>query len=265
MKVINIILNILFPPRCVTCSEMLPYYSDSLFCEQCLCELEDEFAQRCDNCGKIVTECNCMPEICKGVVESVISVSRYTSSGSKTDRVVLFAKDFKNKMLFDFMSDKMIASLYSSLPALGDMTVTFVPRSSRRKYETGHDQSEMISRAIADKLGLEFMKVFKKKGGKQQKALHKAERADNAKSSYHIIKDKEKQVKGKIFLLCDDVVTTGASVSVCAKKLLDAGAEKVYAVSFAKTVKKRKVKKTRNLKDKKSYFFKKRLDKVKPL
>ncbi len=265
MKAFDVLVNIFFPPRCVTCNELLPYYSDSLFCDDCYDALDEELLQKCDNCGKTVSECRCMPDILRPSLESLVSVSRYTSSGSKTDKIVLFAKDFKNKKLFDFMADKMIASLYASLPAIGDLTVTFVPRSAKRKRETGHDQSEMISRAIADKLSVKFDKIFQKRGEKQQKKLDKHARADNARSSYQIIKGREADVKGKIFLLCDDVVTTGASLSVCAELLLKAGAHKVYGVSFAKTVKRRKVKRSRKSGNKKSYFLKKRLDKDKLL
>jgi len=36
-------------------------------------------------------------------------------------------------------------------------------------------------------------------------------------------------------LLVDDIITTGATVNHCSDALLKAGAEKVYAISIAKT------------------------------
>ena len=41
------------------------------------------------------------------------------------------------------------------------------------------------------------------------------------------------RIEGKRLLLVDDVITTGATVSVCARALLEAGAQSVFAVSVA--------------------------------
>ena len=46
-------------------------------------------------------------------------------------------------------------------------------------------------------------------------------------------------VKDRTLLLVDDVVTTGASISACAELLLEAGAKEIYALTFAKTVKRK--------------------------
>ena len=40
-------------------------------------------------------------------------------------------------------------------------------------------------------------------------------------------------VKGKTVLVCDDIVTTGSTLSKCAKVLKDEGASKVYAAALA--------------------------------
>lgn len=243
MKPANVwerLISLVFPPKCSACGEILPYYSKDVLCERCFSAREEELLYRCGKCKKKVSDCRCKSQNCSDAIEMIVSTAPYTSSFSVTDRIVLAAKDNNDPKLFKFMSDEMVRAAYGNFASLEDLTVTYVPRSSLRKSETGHDQSEKLARLIARELGAEMIQLFKKKGSKQQKKLHAAERTENAESSYVFISGREKLVKGKSFLLCDDVITTGASVSACANKLKAAGADKIYVLTFAKTVKREK-------------------------
>jgi len=57
------------------------------------------------------------------------------------------------------------------------------------------------------------------------------ERKENISEAFKA--GKESIIKGKNLLLIDDVITTGATTAECAKVLLNAGANKVYAASVA--------------------------------
>ena len=57
---------------------------------------------------------------------------------------------------------------------------------------------------------------------------------ENAESSYGIVCEKE-LFYGKNVILIDDIVTTGASMGVCASLLKSAGAKTVTALVYAKT------------------------------
>ena len=166
-------------------------------------------------------------------------MSAYTAEDSVTDRLVLAAKDIKDRKLFKFMSDEMVGAAYAELPSVEDISVTFVPRSRARRNEAGHDQSELLARMVANELGTSALSLLKKKKSEQQKKLRAAEREYSAKHSY-ILKDGAKDlVKDKTVLLIDDVVTTGASLSACDEILKQAGAMEIYALTFAKTVKRK--------------------------
>ena len=65
----------------------------------------------------------------------------------------------------------------------------------------------------------------------QQKELHLNERAKNVRGAYHIARRKE--VKGKVILLVDDMMTTGATGDECAQILLRAGAKVVLFCTAA--------------------------------
>lgn len=238
-KLFETVLSLVFPPRCSACKEILPYYSDVVLCGSCAEKWESEINSYCNICYRKVSECTCIHDNCKRTIKKLVSVSAYTSGDSVTDALVLAAKDVKDKKLFEFMSGEMVRVAYGTLEATEDMIVTFVPRSRTRKSEVGHDQSEILARMVAREFGTDSVSLLKKKGSRQQKKLHVAEREDNAKRSYVIKDGAQEHLKDKTVLIIDDVVTTGASLSACADILRQAGAREIYALTFAKTVKRK--------------------------
>lgn len=64
-----------------------------------------------------------------------------------------------------------------------------------------------------------------------QKALAREDRFRNVRGAYAAKEGMD--LTGKRILLVDDIITTGATVSVCALALLEAGAADVFAVSVA--------------------------------
>lgn len=112
--------------------------------------------------------------------------------------------------------------------------VTAVPSSRGRKAELGYAQAEKIAKDIALRGRKPFKKVLNvSKDKKEQKRLNRHERKENARKSYKIRDNK--YILNKTILIVDDVSTTGATLSAIAEMLKREGADKVYAVTFAKT------------------------------
>ena len=57
------------------------------------------------------------------------------------------------------------------------------------------------------------------------------ERAKNVANAFKV--KNPKLIKGKSFLLVDDVITTGATTQECGRALVNGGAKTVYACSVA--------------------------------
>ena len=67
--------------------------------------------------------------------------------------------------------------------------------------------------------------------GRKQEGLTLEERLENVANVFQAVQPD--QLENKRILLIDDVITTGATISACARALMQAGAESVYAMSFA--------------------------------
>lgn len=111
--------------------------------------------------------------------------------------------------------------------------VSWPPLSAKRLRKRGFDQAEKLAVQVAAAYGQTPKRLFWKEERPAQSGLtDAAQRRANVLGAYHLICPEE--VAGKAVLLVDDVVTTGATLSECARLLRTAGAKRVCAVTVAK-------------------------------
>ena len=70
----------------------------------------------------------------------------------------------------------------------------------------------------------------------QQVGLDKSARAQNVQGAFRVPPEGKAEVVGRKLVLVDDVLTSGATVSACARTLLRSGAASVDVVVFARVV-----------------------------
>jgi len=123
---------------------------------------------------------------------------------------------------------------------LGDDQALLVPvplhKSKRR--ERGFNQAELIVRAAARHLPQppEIVPVLvRRRATNSQVGLTREERIANLRDAFRVTAPG--RVKGRMVIVVDDVMTTGSTVSECARVLKKAGAEKVWAATVARTLK----------------------------
>ena len=104
----------------------------------------------------------------------------------------------------------------------------------KRQKERGYNQAEEICKEFSRLTEIPMLDVLtKSETTTKQAQLNFDERQQNIIGTFKI-KDKQ-LIKGKDVLLIDDVITTGATTSECAKVLIDAGARQVDVLSVAHT------------------------------
>lgn len=113
--------------------------------------------------------------------------------------------------------------------------VTWVPLSKKGLRCRGYDQAQLLAESMAPRFALTVSPALVKTRHTATQSLlsSKSSRRANVLDAYEIRNDAD--VRGKTVLLCDDVVTTGATLSECARILLTAGAARVYAVTLARS------------------------------
>lgn len=101
--------------------------------------------------------------------------------------------------------------------------VTWVPGRTRDIRRRGFDHAEVIARSAARLLGLDAARLLQRPDpGRDQVGLSRSQRLENQGGRF----DAVRQIGG-VVLLVDDLITTGATATACARALRAAGAEAV--------------------------------------
>ena len=112
-------------------------------------------------------------------------------------------------------------------------TVSWVPVSDKRRRERGFDQSFELCRAACRHWGVEPTPTLRKTvHTKPQSGIHDAaERRANVLGVYEAIAP---NVWGRKILLVDDILTTGATLTECARVLRECGAAEVVCLTLGR-------------------------------
>ena len=112
-------------------------------------------------------------------------------------------------------------------------TLSWVPVSRRRLRERGYDQAQLLAQAAGRVWGVRPERLLEKvRDNPAQSGLEGAEaRQENVRNVYQALP----AAAGKRILLIDDICTTGATLSECARVLTQAGAVSVVCAAAALT------------------------------
>lgn len=111
--------------------------------------------------------------------------------------------------------------------------ITWVPLSRRHLRRRGYDQAELIADELAALTGRETTRLLTKvrENKTQSRVRGRENRLRNVHGVYEV--SSEEKCRGVNVLLVDDIVTTGATVSECARVLRGGGAGKIYVTAAA--------------------------------
>ena len=217
MGLLKYVLWLFFPKRCAVCGKIIERKKD--LCENCDNTIE-RIEKSCSVCGAPRKHCECRRIVYrfKGCVapfywgdNSKKMIYRFKLHG-KLDAADFFAENIYKKVKECFCDQKF------------DI-VTAVPMSPFKKIGKGYNHSEVIAKALARKMGVEFKKLLNKKPFcKSQHTMKRDERFENVKGMFY----PKAEAHYKKVLLVDDIKTTGATLNECTKELLFAGVEEVF-------------------------------------
>jgi ComF family protein len=110
-----------------------------------------------------------------------------------------------------------------------------VPSTCLHRWVRGYDPCAILAAALARRLDRRMTARAMARTGRprRQSELPAAARGENVKGTFVV--RRAPLVRGRTVLVVDDVVTTGATLSECARTLKAAGAARVWCVALART------------------------------
>ena len=111
-----------------------------------------------------------------------------------------------------------------------------VPLHPRRQRERGFNQSELLAEALGRRarIGVAAAALVRRQDTRSQTGLSAAARRANVKGAFAV--RRRASIAGRVVVLVDDVLTTGATASACAQALRAAGAREVRLLTAARVV-----------------------------
>lgn len=222
-------LDFLFPLRCPGCNK-----KGTWFCEDCLAKLQPVESFTCAVCGgeaiKGITHPRCQG---KYTLDRLISIYEYEGP---IRQAILWLKYKDVTGLAKILAGLMIEEVQELGLEFGPETVIIpVPLHWWRAWKRGFNQAELLAKHFGRELGLEVRSdlLWRVRNTESQTKLRWDERRENVAGAFVVPKLRKEEVKGRDFLLLDDVCTTGATLNACANALKRAGARYVWALTLA--------------------------------
>lgn len=215
IRPIEVLLDLLFLPRCPFCHELLRD-GEEHFCDRCQKDLPWITGEQAEQKLEFVSCCVSPLWYHDHVRDSIHRYKFYSRKG--------YAKVYGQlaaQCIADHLADRF------------DL-ITWVPLSRKSLRKRGYDQARLIAETAARELGTSAVPVLKKvrNTGTQSRLHDNAARRSNVLGAYQVIAPE--MIREKRVLLIDDVVTTGATLSECARELRTAGAADVVCATLAR-------------------------------
>lgn len=207
------ILDILYPPHCAFCGKLLEH-SGSGVCPAC--EKSLPYAGE----GDALQMIGGYPSVRVFYYEAMVEQGIHALKFDKTAwRASIFGR--------------YIAQAAAEYLGGQFDTVTYVPVSWQRRCTRTFDQACLLAQAAADVWGVKAEPTLRKiRHNRPQSSLDDPrQRQSNVQGAYRPLR--RARIAGRRFLLIDDVITTGSTMSACAGTLLEAGAASVVCASLA--------------------------------
>ena len=244
MKILGRIMDIIYPPRCGVCKAFLweaPLKGSAgafSICPTCLAGFHPLSSPLCSLCGapfssQVLEDHPCedclrtppaydaagAPYLYEGsLLEAIHHLKYHGRTGLARSLGPLlgrFTQDWMGNDSTDFL-------------------VIPVPLHPEKLQERGYNQSLLLARHTARKLGadMDYLSLRRIKNTAPQTGLGKKQRRQNVKNAFKL--ENENTVRGRNIVLVDDVSTTGNTLNACSKTLRKGGANRIYCVTLAR-------------------------------
>lgn len=220
------ILDILFPPVCISCHMPIDKQSDFL-CRACFDKININMWLVCPLCGgKRITKSPChhapfvLAAACAYHEPIPALIHHYKYAGLEKLQTLLAAL--------------MITHIQRAVSDISSYIITYIPLHPHKERMRGFNQSKKLAHIIAHYFSIPCFDLLAKTKHTEPQAKQKEriKRLENVRGCFECINPND--VRGKRILLIDDVCTSGATLWEAARVLQKNHPRTIVALTIAK-------------------------------
>jgi ComF family protein len=250
-RVAESLFAVLFPSDCRICGTPLIKISRLPLCQDCLDSMLPISGGVCSICGKrlfspyAVADCvgDSRCGLCRRLEPMFARASAYGSYESGLRELIHLLKYGGVRPAANVLGRMLAEAITALEPNFPPDSIAVIPVPLyRTKFrQRGFNQAELIARAAmkvggpGNRLHLCAGVLLRQRDTASQIGLTGHQRRKNLRGAFRV--SRPEAVNGREVLVVDDVFTTGATVSECARVLRRDGATKVWVATVARTLK----------------------------
>ncbi|MGQ5702715.1 ComF family protein [Sandaracinobacteroides sp. A072] len=234
------LVDLLMPPACIACKAPVagggPAQGLHAFCADCWSALPMVPAASCQSCGHPLpvqwsAESHCLGCLAEPPDHDGARAA-YLYEGPARSAVLAFKN---GRHAYAAM---MAAAMARAAPAMleGQPLLVPVPLHRWRLSGRGYNQAALLARALAESTRSDLLVdgLRRVRATPRSQGLTRRQRQRNVQGAFRLAPAAGARIGGRAILLVDDVMTSGATASACARVLKRGGAARVGVLTFAR-------------------------------
>ena len=227
MKIFNALFDLFYPEACLTCNKPLLENEVSI-CTICRNDFpKTHFINYKDNQAE---------KIFYGRIKIEAAAAYYWYNKRNITQELIFQLKYrKHQEIGVLLANWMAYDIKKSSRFENIDTIIPVPLHPKKLQKRGYNQLTVFGETLAEELNADYIEniLIKTKNTKTQTKAGRNKRWENVKNAYALNTETTEKIHNKHVLLIDDVLTTGATLEVCASLLLQIDNVKVSVLTIA--------------------------------
>lgn len=246
-QIFNFLLNFIYPKKCMICKSIFDFNDkDNGLCEKCYHIFKNLSGDVCIKCGRPLSNLNAMYNskhctLCNDFLKGKFSDDTtfyYTKNypmfvyNEATKKPILDLKYRKQLQNLDGIKKILRNNLQKIELSAIDLVVP-IPMHKKKVKKRGFNQATLIANIVSELINkpLKSDIIIRNKFTTVQSDKSPKDRYKNLENCFTCVNQNE--ILGKTILLVDDIFTSGSTVNVTAKELINNGAKEVFSLTLS--------------------------------